>query len=646
MENSQQEKQPSLSGSQLLEAVLKTAVGAIITIDERGIIQTVNPATERLFGYTAAELIGNNVKILMPEPHRMRHDGYLQHHLATGETNIIGIGREVDALRKSGETFPVHLAVSAFHVDGKRYFAGMLHDLTERDHIKGQLDRQGSIFEAVFDNVPEVLIVTDSSQTITLCNTAVMDVFGWTPGELVGRNLAELHDTAEEFTQIDQERLKLGIGERLGPIRATFRRRDGVAFAGESLSALIVDGHRRSIGYLTLVRDVRQQIEQQNALRSAQRMEAFGQLTGGVAHDFNNLLTVITGNHELLEMRLQEERNRTLLKRAQDAAEMGARLTDRLLTFARRRQFEAVRLNLNEQVIGMADLLRRTIGEHLHFSTDLQTPLWDVQADPSEIENAVLNLAINARDAMPAHGRLTIATANVDIDPEDATGPANTAPGRYVCLSVSDTGAGMPPEVLERVFEPFYTTKAPGKGTGLGLSTIYGFVRQVGGTVTIESTLGRGTTVSVYLPRAEGDALPAHQEAEDQSPPFGLDEMVLLVEDNDEVALVTRQRLEQLGYHIVRASSGQEAVDMLEAGHEPDLVLSDVVMPGALSGFDVVSWTRANRPATRVLLMSGFAADAIEAQGNEAQGVSILRKPFSLSQLANAVRRALDDEPD
>ncbi len=633
-----------LAGPQMLDAILTSAVEAIFTIDDLGIIRTANPATERLFGYAPGELLGQNVKILMTGEHRHKHDGYISNFIRTGEARIIGIGREVEARRKDGTPFPVHLSVSTFIVDGKRYFSGILHDLGERNRIQSELTRQWSIFETVFNNVPNALIIADASLRITLCNAAVARLFGSTPGEFVGRSLADVYATPGDYERVRDAFATPGQ-QRLEPLVAGYRHSDGATFPGETIGAQIVaQGNPRPVeatGLLILIRDVSRDLEQQMALHKAQRMEAFGQLTGGIAHDFNNLLTVIMGNHELLEMRLEDAKNRMLLRRAQEAAEMGARLTARLLTFARRRQLETIVLDLNDQVIGMAELLRRTLGEHVDVNTVLKPRLWHVSADPSEIENAILNLAINARDAMPKGGKLIIETDNVTLDDEAARSRGLGA-GDWVSLAISDTGIGMPPDVLQRVFEPFFTTKAPGKGTGLGLSGVYGFVRQLGGSVAIESTIGAGTRVSILLPRADGPIAAAGAGPERETIPLSAGERVLLVEDNTDVRQVTRTRLEDLGYVVVEAGCGSDAVDILNSGQAVDIVFSDVVMPGGMSGFDVCRWVRENQPRTRLLLASGFAEKALEQQEVPVADVEILRKPYDRGDLARALRRALD----
>jgi PAS domain S-box-containing protein len=627
-------------GSQMLEAALQTAVGAIIIIDEKGVICTVNPATQKVFGYSESELLGHNVSLLMPEPFRSRHDGYIRHHMETGERKIIGIGRQVMGRRKTGAIIPIHLSVSAFVSDGRRYFTGIVHDLSEQ-RTTGVL-REQALFEAIFNHLPDAVLVTDAKGKVVLCNPAVVRVFGYAPEELMGQGTAALYETAAEWERMRGIEARLAEKEMLEPVIVRYRRKSGDAFPAETVSSLLRDQHGQFIGLISLNRDISKQVEQDEALRNSQRMEAIGQLTGGIAHDFNNLLTIITGNHELLEMELTAPEQLDLLSRANNAAMMGARLTNRLLTFARRRRLDPIVLDLNEQVLAMAELLRRTLGETIALGTLLAPRLWSVRADPSEVENAVLNLAINSRDAMPDGGKLVIETSNVVLDESDVASEAGGKPGEHVRLAVSDTGVGMSKDVLARVFEPFFTTKGPGKGTGLGLSVIYGFVQQSGGHVTIYSEPGRGTTVNLYLPRivAEHERMAS---AKQQAPAAArTSETILLVEDNPDVLKVASQRLENLGYTVVEAESGPRAVELLGSGAKIDLVFSDVVMPGGMSGFELARWVRRNAPAVPVLLTSGFAGDVARAGEAPAPELEILRKPYSSAELARALRRAID----
>lgn len=628
-------------GAQMVEAALQTAVGAILIIDDRGLIQNINSACEKVFGFSAQELIGNNVSLLMPEPYRSRHDGYVKHHLDTGERRIIGIGRQVMGRRKSGAIFPMHLSVSAFEAEGRRYFTGIIIDLADQ----GTTDtlREQALFQAIFNHLPDAVVVVDAAGQIILCNLAVTRVFGYAPEEMIGQLAINLYAGAAEHSRIRAIEKNLPTNDgTLAPLTIRFRRKSGEEFPSETVMSALLDQSGAFIGLVSVVRDISHQVVQDEALRKSQRMEAVGQLTGGIAHDFNNLLTIITGNHELLEMDLTDKGQLDLLSRANDAALMGARLTHRLLTFARRRRLEPVVLDLNEQVLSMAELLRRTIGEAISLGTLLAPDLWRVRADPSEVENAVLNLAINARDAMLAGGKLVIETSNAVLQEKDLASEIGVQPGDYMRLSVSDTGTGMSPDVLARVFEPFYTTKETGKGTGLGLSVIYGFVKQSGGHVAVYSELGKGTTVNLYLPRvAEAVASRADgQRAVTAASVAG--ETVLLVEDNTQVRNVTALRLKNLGYQVIEAENAPAAIEILRSGKVIDLVFSDVVMPGGMSGFGLARWIREHQPAVRVLLTSGFAEDVARSGEEAALDLEVLRKPYSGTELARAVRRVLD----
>ena len=553
---------------------------------------------------------------------------------------------------------------------------GVLRDVTDRRLTEDLIGRSEARFAGIVSVAADAIISIDSQHRITMFNDGAEHIFGYARSELLGQPLDVL--MPERFHKSHSDHIARFGGSavparRMGERAEIYgRRSSGEVFPAEaSISHLAIGGETM---FTVVLRDisVRKQAEQllaksnselearvdertralnaemqrreetQAQLVRTQRMEAFGQLTGGVAHDFNNLLTVISGNLELLEMRLKDEKDRTLLKRAYDAAEMGARLTARLLTFARRRQYETARLNLNDQVMGMVDLLGRTLGEPIVLDTRFDPQIWIVRADPSEIENAVLNLAINARDAMPKGGRLIIETTNVSVD-DGRVGTVNKLiAGDYVRLSVSDTGSGMTPDVLRHAFEPFFTTKQPGKGTGLGLSTIYGFAQELGGTVTIYSEIGQGTTVSVYVPRSDGQQADSRRDRPGDLVPASGGETVLLVEDNADVRSVTRSRLAGLGYSVIDAESGPAALEVLRSGTVINVVFSDVVMAGGMSGFDVAQWVRSNRPELKMLLTSGYADEVLRAQDRQLAGLKILRKPYSRGALAQAIRQTLD----
>jgi signal transduction histidine kinase/ActR/RegA family two-component response regulator len=391
--------------------------------------------------------------------------------------------------------------------------------------------------------------------------------------------------------------------------------------------------------------ELRGEIEQreaaQEALVRSQKLQGLGELAGGMAHDFNNLLTVITGNLEFLDQQLKDDASRELIQHADEAARMGARLISRLLTFGRQRKLNPEVVNLNEIALGMTEILRHTLGEQIMLNASLASDLWSARVDPSETENAILNLAINARDAMPKGGQLVIETGNVALQKPDAAAAIGLEPGEYVKLAVTDTGSGMPPEVIARAFEPFFTTKEPGKGTGLGLATIYGFAKQSGGHATIDSGVGKGTTVALYLPRHSEPQIGARKAPEREDAGKQASETVLVVEDNPGVRDLTVRRLAMLGYKVLVAESGPAAVTVLEKGEKVDLVFSDVVMAGGMSGVDLARWVREHRPGTRILLTSGFA-DVAEDDAAAGLDIKLLRKPYKQADLARAVREALE----
>jgi PAS domain S-box-containing protein len=508
------DKRPII-GPEMLRALLDAAISPIIAIDQHGIVQNCNNATSLLFGFARDELIGYNINMLMPEPFRSSHDGYLHNYLSSGVAKIIGRGRDVQGQRKDGTIFPMHLEVGKFDIEGTPFFVGIIRDITHEQ-------------------------------------------------------------------------------------------------------------------------------QQRQVIEKAQRMEAIGQLTGGMAHDFNNLLAVISGNIEMLQMRLVDPGQLALAHQIAEATDMGARLTQRLLTFARRSHLEPQMINVNDQVRSLAELLRRTLGEQVILTTRLTPKLWRIRADPSVIENAIINLAINARDAMPSGGSLIIETSNIALQFDDKIVTSELIPGDYVRLCLTDSGSGMSPEALQRAFEPFFTTKG-GQGTGLGLSTVYGQVKQSGGNVAIYSEIGHGTSVSIYLPRADGDVATSSQEATGARAGKGAKgETILVVEDNAQVRAVSTARLRNLGYNIVEVDNGADAITTLRTDAHIHLVFTDIVMSGGISGYDVARWALEHVPKVKILLTSGFPAALNPDQAVALQSLKMLRKPHSQHDLAAAVRDLLD----
>lgn len=536
---------------------------------------------------------------------------------------------------------------------------------------ESELRLAASQISTILNIAADAIISLNEQLRITLFNDGACAIFGYAKDEVIGQRLDLL--IPERFRQAHNGHVAAFArshipARKMGDRQEIFaRRKDGTEFPAEASIARHEIGGRHV--FMVVLRDVTErkraevalaransELEDRVAERTreleaeiirredahaaliqAQRMEAFGQLTGGVAHDFNNLLTIVTGNLELLADQTEAETSRTLLKRAADAADMGAALTKRLLTFARRRRLSPQILDINDLVLGLIEILRRSLGEHITLTTMLAGNMWKTRIDASEVENAILNLAINARDAMPNGGELVVETRNVTaVEP-----PGSTARREYVLLSVTDTGEGMTPEVLEKAFEPFFTTKEPGRGTGLGLSTVYGFAEQSGGHASISSQIGKGTTVSLYLPRAEAEGSELPADAAEAIPLSENNEVVLVVEDNADVRELTLQRVEGLGYVAVEAENGRAAIRILESGEHVDLVLSDIVMAGGMSGYDVAQWIAAHAPTVKVVLTTGYAAEEARHDPGAAGAAPILRKPYRRAALAVALANAL-----
>jgi PAS domain S-box-containing protein len=497
-----------------LTAVVETAVDGFILIDARGRILLFNPACERLFGYHAAEVFHENVKMLMPPTYSTHHDGYIKNFLQTGERKIIGVGREVIGLRKDGTTFPMELSVGEAKQDGESIFVGIIHDLTGRKHTEEQL-------------------------------------------------------------------------------------------------------------------------------RQAQKMEMVGQLSGGIAHDFNNLLTVIVGNAEHLSEQLKSRED---LRRISDdiclAGERGAELTQRLLAFSRRQLLHPREVDCHELLDTMHKLLRRTLRENIEISVAPNPDVTLALADRAQLESSVLNLALNAQDAMPNGGHLTLSTNVVTLDDDYQAQHPEIKAGEYAMIAVTDDGMGMTADVVARAFEPFYTTKEVGKGSGLGLSMVYGFAKQSNGHVSIYSEVGLGTTVRIFLPHVATGQKPSDKAPEEAPLPRG-HETVLVAEDDPHVRSSVILRVQSLGYSVIAAVNGSDALQKLKDHPDIDMLFTDIVMPGGMSGWELADKAREIRPGLPVVFSTGHALE-MPVQKGRAPGKSImLNKPYRKAELAERLRDAL-----
>jgi two-component system, cell cycle sensor histidine kinase and response regulator CckA len=486
-----------------VSAVLEAVIDGIITIDQRGTIESFNRAAEKMFRYSAAETIGRNVKMLMQEEVARDHDGYVRRYLATGERHIIGIGREVVGRRKDGTTFPLDLGVSELWVGDQRKFTGILRDLTVRKRLEAEL-------------------------------------------------------------------------------------------------------------------------------LQAQKLEAVGTLAAGVAHDFNNLLMGIMSCMSIALSRIPREvGGREFLEEAKGAAERGTRLTRQLLAFSRRTPTDARPMMINDVVLGTELMLRRLVTEEIELVVELDESGGPIRGDVGQLEQILVNLVVNARDAIDGAGRITIRTSGEDRLP--------AKPGAYVCLTVSDTGSGMDASTRAHVFEPFFTTKGPDRGTGLGLSTVYGIVDRHLGSIEIDSEIGRGTSIRIYFPRHEVEPPSAAPIAPEAVPGR---ERILVVEDDRLVRVGIVHFLESLGYRVAQASTGAQALAQIQADGGPDLLMTDLVMPD-MGGLDLIANVKALHRAIAVLVVSGYA-DVEKVQHLKDQGIAFLAKPFAYPTLGRTIRRVLD----
>jgi PAS domain S-box-containing protein len=491
---------------------------------------------------------------------------------------------------------------------------------------------------ALIDQARDAIVVRGMDDRVQFWNKGAERLYGWTAAEARGR-------PAEELLRSDAAKLRqatetvLNSGAWTGEVM--HQHRDGHVVTVDDHWTLLRDERGAPTSILTIETDITKRLLMEAQLRQSQRLEAVGQLTGGVAHDFNNLLTVIVGNAEMLTHKLRDNPDaRKLAEMTFSAAMRGAELTGRLLAFARRQALDPKAIDPNKLLAGMHDLLRRTLTENVEIKLVQGAGLWLALIDPGQLEAAILNLCLNARDAMPNGGRLTIETRNATIDQDYADQRGDVYPGEYVLITVTDTGTGIAPKDLSRVFDPFFTTKEFGRGTGLGLSMVYGFVKQSKGHINIYSELGHGTSVRMYLPRAGGiDSRPEELLAQPET--VGGTEQILLVEDDEHVRNYAADQLAGLGYRVISAKNGAEALEFLRQTPDIDLLFTDVVMPGGIGGRELAEQALKLRPALKVLYTSGYTENSIVHQGRLDRGVHLLSKPYRRIEMAQKIRAVL-----
>ena len=495
-------------------------------------------------------------------------------------------------------------------------------------------------FAAIIDSSDDAIVSKDLDGVVRSWNPAAERIFGYGPDEMIGKPIfrvipPELHDEERSLLA------RIGAGEHIAHYETERVRKDGRRIRISLTLSPLIDKHGRLMGASVIKRDVSMQRSLEIQLNQALRMEAVGRLAGGIAHDFNNLLTVIGGLSTITASRLPEgSRERRDLEQVVHATERATELTQQLLTFSRRQLAEIEVLEPGSIVQGLDPLLRRLIGEHIELRTIVAPDLGRVRSNRSQLEQVVMNLAINARDAMPRGGALTVEASNVEVAGHFAREQLRLEPGEYVMVSVSDTGEGMDAVTQATIFEPFFTTKGPGHGTGLGLATVYSIVQQAGGAIYVYSEVGRGSVFKVYLPRVDAVAPPLSADRAIGRPATGLRGTILLVEDEPGVRSFCAQVLDDAGYRVVEAESGESAMDRLKSIDQSlALVLTDVVMPG-MNGRMLAERVRAERPGVPILFMSGYTDDMVVRTGVVAEGAAFLQKPFTPQGLIDRVRGA------
>ncbi len=620
--------------------VAETASDGIICIDGHSQILFANPATEKIFGYKPAEICGREITMLMPDYLRQLHRAAIQRYAETGKKHIAWEGIQLPGLHKSGSEIPLEISFGESNKDGKRTFTGIIRDVTEKKNADRKIQEANQALEALIDSSPVAIVATDTAGLVRLWNPAAQRIFGWSASEALGQpNPTIPADKEAEFQSLWDV---IHQGGSFTGVESRRKRKDGSLFDASVSAAALRDAVGSITGVMSVTTDVTERRALERQLIQAQRQDAIGQLAGGIAHDFNNVLGAVLGMAELGLMEVpQGSKIRERLEKIHHHAGRAVALTRQLVAFARRQALERRDINLNHAVAEIISLLGETLGKDIELRTKLASDLSVTRADPGQVEQILLNLCLNARDAMPKGGQLFIETDNATVDDEYCRLHPGSHPGPYVWMTVSDTGIGMDGKTAERIFEPFFTTKTPGKGTGLGLATVYGIVKQHDGFIHVYSEPGEGATFRIYFPVSTS---PSAELVGTPSPAVvrGGSETILFADDHEGLRDLLNESLQALGYRVLLAADGEEAIARFsEHSDEIDLVVLDVIMP-KLRGPDAYSRMSAVRPGLPVIFCTGYGADSQLVASLLKNSADVLQKPYTTKILAQQVRSALD----
>ena len=647
---STREDNQSVAEKLLSPSILEAIPDAVVAVNQQGVIIQANPQTETLFAYTRDELIGQKIEMLVPERQRPEHDRHREQFHAKPKIRRMGSGLDLYGRRRDGSEFPVEISLSPVTTGDGMMVLSVIRDISDRKRIEEELRRVNEELDRrktreLRDSQNRLALIVDSSQdaiigknldgVVTHWNKGAEHIYGYTAQEMIGRSITLLapKDRADEIPNILK---KIREGERVEYFESVRVTKDGRNLNVSLAVSPIYDAEGKVVGASTIARNITSQKKIEHQLRQSQKMEAVGRLAGGVAHDFNNLLGIVTACSELLRDRVSAD-SMEYIDNISEAAKRGASLTRQLLAFSRRQPVQMQVLDLNQKLKDVSKLLRPLMGDDVEIVLLPRTATAIVEADAGQLDQIVVNLAVNARDAMPRGGRLIIETSVFEFDESFAREHSMVA-GRYVMLAISDNGVGMDEATRSRIFEPFFTTKEIGKGSGLGLATVYGIVTQNGGHVWVYSEVGHGTTFKIYLPSADHKLDIAPETKTEALPPRREGLTILLAEDDPLMRRLTRKMLEEHGYKVLEAVDGEAALEVIRS-QAIDLILTDVVMKG-MNGPELVLRLIDSHPSMKVVYMSGYTGELIADQGVEG-AIRLLEKPFTRADLLKTIDAVL-----